>query len=65
MGEYRDDVLGYMLLPRDTYKTILVNLARLARIDEARRLANESSDALTEHAPNSWVLVGAEVAPDA
>jgi hypothetical protein len=50
-----------MVLPRGAYQTILVNLEQLARgIDEtqARKLANEANDALTEHAPNSWVDVG-------
>jgi hypothetical protein len=58
VSDYRDDLMGYMLLPRDAYETILVNLEQLARIDEARKRANDASDALTEHAPNSWVPVG-------
>lgn len=65
MSENRDDLTGFMLLPRAAYKTILVNLEQLARTDEtrARTLANEASDALTDHAPNSWIPVGMEPDP--
>jgi DNA-binding XRE family transcriptional regulator len=52
-----------MLLPRDAWETALTNLERLSRIEAARALANEISDALTLHAPYSWLHVDRTVAP--
>jgi DNA-binding XRE family transcriptional regulator len=57
------DVMGHMLLPRGVWETALTNLERLSRIDAARALANETSDALTLHAPYSWLHVDRTVAP--
>jgi DNA-binding XRE family transcriptional regulator len=57
------DVIGHMLLPRDAWETALTNLERLTQIEAARALANETSDALTLHAPYSWLHVDRTVAP--
>jgi DNA-binding XRE family transcriptional regulator len=59
----RNDVTGHMLLPRDAWETALTNLERLSQIEAARTLANETSDALTLHAPYSWLHVDRTVAP--
>jgi hypothetical protein len=48
------DNAEYMLLPRTTWETALEKLERIGRIDDARTLAIEVSDALTRHAPHSW-----------
>jgi hypothetical protein len=53
----RNDGMGHMLLPRETWETALTKLERLSRIDTARTLAIEISDALTLHAPYSWLGV--------
>lgn len=50
----------YMVLPLASYEVILTRLERIARIESARTLANEASDALTQHAPNSWIPAGME-----
>jgi DNA-binding XRE family transcriptional regulator len=52
-----------MLLPRGVWETALMKLERLSRIEAARALANETSDALTLHAPYSWLHVDRTVAP--
>jgi hypothetical protein len=49
-----------MVLPLASYEVILTRLERIARIESARTLANEASDALTQHAPNSWIPAGME-----
>jgi hypothetical protein len=59
----RNDVTGHMLLPRETWETALMKLERLSRIEAARTLANEVNDALTLHAPYSWLQVDRTVAP--
>jgi hypothetical protein len=63
MSEHGDQVTGYMLLPREVWETALTKLERLTRIEAARALANEVNDALTLHAPYSWLHMDRTVAP--